>query len=109
MNSRRQYRSASNPSDDEDSQIVSNKSSQRPYGRNKYNTDDDSIVGINANENQPLLDEYNVDPTPAGFGGCKNVPARYAIAIWAFFGFFCLYSMRVNLSVAIVAMVRINR
>lgn len=56
-------------------------------------------------ETEGLLAEYNVDPSPAGVGLCKNLPARYAIAIWAFFGFICLYAMRVNLSVAIVAMV----
>lgn len=35
-----------------------------------------------------------------------GTPARYVIAIWAFLGFLCLYAVRVNLSVAIVAMVK---
>ncbi|CAF1344084.1 unnamed protein product, partial [Didymodactylos carnosus] len=33
------------------------------------------------------------------------IQARYVIAIWTFLGFVCLYMLRVNLSVAIVAMV----
>jgi hypothetical protein len=39
---------------------------------------------------------------------CTRIPARYITAIWAFFGFFCLYAVRVNLSLAIVAMVRVR-
>ncbi|CAF1238810.1 unnamed protein product [Adineta ricciae] len=35
-----------------------------------------------------------------------RTPARYVVAIWAFLGFLCLYSLRVNLSVAIVAMTK---
>ncbi|CAF1419651.1 unnamed protein product [Rotaria magnacalcarata] len=34
----------------------------------------------------------------------RGIPARYVVAIWAFLGFLFLYSLRVNLSVAIVAM-----
>ncbi len=33
-----------------------------------------------------------------------SFPRRYLIAIMAFFGFFNIYSLRVNLSIAIVAM-----
>ena len=39
---------------------------------------------------------------------CASIPARYITAAWAFFGFFCLYAVRVNLSLAIVAMVRVR-
>ena len=39
---------------------------------------------------------------------CASIPARYITAMWAFFGFFCLYAVRVNLSLAIVAMVRVR-
>lgn len=67
---------------------------------NGYNT-----INDNVRERKSSLDEYNVEPAPAGAFLCGGIPARYSIAIWAFFGFFCLYSMRVNLSVAIVAMV----
>lgn len=56
-------------------------------------------------ETQPLLDACNVEPTGDAGLLCGRIPSRYILAIWAFFGFFCLYSMRVNLSVAIVAMV----
>ncbi|XP_054836407.1 sialin isoform X1 [Eublepharis macularius] len=34
--------------------------------------------------------------------------ARYSLAVWAFFGFFLLYALRVNLSVALVDMVESN-
>ncbi|CAF1005945.1 unnamed protein product [Adineta ricciae] len=34
----------------------------------------------------------------------RRIYTRYVIAGWAFFGFLCLYMLRVNLSVAIVAM-----
>uniref|UniRef100_A0ACB8GDG3 Uncharacterized protein n=1 Tax=Sphaerodactylus townsendi TaxID=933632 RepID=A0ACB8GDG3_9SAUR len=34
--------------------------------------------------------------------------ARYSLAVWAFFGFFLLYALRVNLSVALVDMVETN-
>lgn len=36
---------------------------------------------------------------------CRWMPARYSLSIFLFCGFFMLYSLRVNLSVAIVAMV----
>jgi ACS family sodium-dependent inorganic phosphate cotransporter-like MFS transporter 5 len=35
--------------------------------------------------------------------GC--IQSRYVLAFWAFCGFFVVYSLRVNLSVAMVAMV----
>jgi hypothetical protein len=35
----------------------------------------------------------------------RTFPRRYLIAILAFFGFFNIYSLRVNLSIAIVDMV----
>lgn len=66
---------------------------------------DSKTIDEQDRETRPLLDEYNVEPSPAAFFLCARVPARYVTAIWAFFGFFCLYAMRVNLSVAIVAMV----
>jgi hypothetical protein len=75
-------------------------------------TSDEPLIGINTtdikeSDTEPLLDEIGVDPPTAGSFICPNTPTRYIIAIWAFFGFFCLYAMRVNLSVAIVAMVSI--
>lgn len=56
-------------------------------------------------DTEPILDEYQVEPSAGGFLRCSNISARHSIALWAFCGFFCLYAMRVNLSVAIVAMV----
>ena len=73
---------------------------------------DEPIVDINSPDNkdsetQELLAEYYVRAPTSGTIQCSKAPARYIIALWAFFGFFCLYAMRVNLSVAIVAMVRV--
>ncbi|CAF4219294.1 unnamed protein product [Rotaria magnacalcarata] len=56
-------------------------------------------------ETEPLLDEIISTLPVTSNIKCANVPARYVIAIYAVLGFFCLYSMRVNLSVAIVATV----
>ncbi|XP_019376015.1 PREDICTED: sialin isoform X5 [Gavialis gangeticus] len=50
----------------------------------------------------PLLNESQPDAVPA----CCS--ARYNLAILAFFGFFLLYALRVNLSVALVDMVEPN-
>lgn len=72
---------------------------------------ENSTISINENTNyhqRPTiagLNDYNVDPPRDKRHCCHQIPARYALAIWAFFGFVCLYAMRVNLSVAIVAMV----
>jgi hypothetical protein len=101
---------SSNGSEDEDQPSIYNRSTEQSNQRIILNAPEDSIVGINKiddeeRETQPLLDEYTVKPSPAGFLLCTNLPARYALALWAFMGFFCLYAMRVNLSVAIVAMV----
>lgn len=106
MNSRHSIHS-SNGSEDEDQPLLNNISPEQQHERIILNAPDDSIVGRNTindeeRETRPLLDEYTVEP---GFLLCAKLPARYALAIWAFFGFICLYAMRVNLSVAIVAMV----
>ncbi|CAF1524391.1 unnamed protein product [Rotaria magnacalcarata] len=60
---------------------------------------------IDNKDTSPILDGYQVEPSASCFFLCTNMRARYSVAIWCFFGFFCLYAMRVNLSVAIVAMV----
>jgi hypothetical protein len=101
---------ASNENQDEAQPLLYNRPPEPHHDRTISNSAEDRIVGINTiddedKETQPLLDEYTVEPSPAGFFLCRNIPARYSIAIWAFFGFVCLYAMRVNLSVAIVAMV----
>jgi hypothetical protein len=75
-------------------------------------TNEDRVAEINIKdekddgETEPLLDTYQVEPSASGFSLFSHISTRYIIAIWAFFGFFSLYAMRVNLSVAIVAMVR---
>jgi hypothetical protein len=83
-----------------------------PYSRNPepyFNRNAINVTGDpdddKDRETQPLLDECRVESSS---GVCCPCPARYTMAIWAFLGFFCLYSMRVNLSVAIVAMVCIE-
>jgi len=101
---------SSNGSEDEDQPLIFNRPTEQLHQRVILNGPEDSTVGINKSndeerETRPLLDEYIVEPTPAGYLLCSSLPARYAIALWAFMGFFCLYAMRVNLSVAIVAMV----
>ncbi|CAF3770346.1 unnamed protein product [Rotaria sordida] len=62
-----------------------------------------------ANENETTtkfaLSEYVAEPSLIGSLRCAAMPARYVVAIWAFFGFLCLYALRVNISLAIVAMV----
>ncbi|KAG1655419.1 Vesicular glutamate transporter 3 [Nymphon striatum] len=40
-----------------------------------------------------------------GQGWCQRIPKRYILAIMSFLGFFNVYALRVNLSIAIVAMV----
>jgi ACS family sodium-dependent inorganic phosphate cotransporter-like MFS transporter 5 len=101
MNSRHDIIS-SNESDNDD-QITPpppySRSSGQHYNHSLLNAADDPI-GYKNRETQPLLDEGRVETSS---GVC--CPARYIIAVWAFLGFFCVYAMRVNLSVAIVAMV----
>ena len=65
--------------------------------------DDDRL-----SETETLLNEARVEPALISSHCCANAPARYIIAAWAFFGFFSFYAVRVNLSVAIVAMVRLD-
>ncbi|CAF1070841.1 unnamed protein product [Rotaria sordida] len=56
----------------------------------------------------PLLDnddgnDNNTYQTQSS-SGSYCITTRYVVAVWVFFGFFCLYSLRINLSVGIVAM-----
>ena len=55
-------------------------------------------------ENSPVLDESSPEPSRRESDGCY-LPCRYALTILSGSGFCVLYLMRVNLSVAIVAMV----
>ncbi|CAF4039562.1 unnamed protein product [Adineta steineri] len=113
MNERRSsIHSETKDDDDDDDQLLGlTTESERQHERMILNTIDEPTIGINAthtkelSDTEPLLDEIGVEPPTGGAFMCSNVPARYVVAIWAFFGFFCLYAMRVNLSVAIVAMV----
>lgn len=72
-------------------------SSGRNYNNNVLNAD---LIDDKDRETQPLLNDGQVELSS---GVC--CPSRYVMAIWVFLGFFCVYAMRVNLSVAIVAMV----
>lgn len=96
MSSSRHTTFSSTKSDDDD------EHPPPPYQRNLVNATRDRISDKDS-ETQPLLRGSNGDSTSKC--SVSDVPARYVLAIWAFFGFFCLYAMRVNLSVAIVAMV----
>jgi hypothetical protein len=74
---------------------------------------DEPMIGINAPDNresdtEDLLDDIQEESPTTSTSRCSNIPTRYVTAIWAFFGFFTLYAMRVNLSVAIVGMVRMS-
>ncbi|CAF4409941.1 unnamed protein product [Rotaria sp. Silwood2] len=102
-------RSETKTDDDNDPLLISRTDDQQhePILINILN---ETIVDTNSinEENsvtEPLLNENRVESPVTGTFLCSNIPARYIIATWAFFGFFCLYAMRVNLSVAIVAMV----
>ncbi|CAF3396168.1 unnamed protein product [Rotaria sp. Silwood1] len=91
-------------------QIIDTSSSEEQHNHSIVNASEDSAtlsstINTTEGETEPLLGEYQVEPSSSGLFLCSKLRARYAIAIWAFFGFFCLYAMRVNLSVAIVAMV----
>ncbi|CAF0904028.1 unnamed protein product [Rotaria sordida] len=70
--------------DSTDSGLINNDGTQIPLLVNEEEKDDDHRI-------EPL-------------SKARGIPARYIVAIWAFLGFLCLYSLRVNLSVAIVAM-----
>ncbi|UJR28338.1 hypothetical protein I4U23_009580 [Adineta vaga] len=95
---------------DDDPLLTLTTASDQQHERIKLNTLDEPITRINSDytkdsDTEPLLDEILIEPPVGGTFLCTKAPARYITAIWAFFGFFCLYAMRVNLSVAIVAMV----
>ena len=97
--------------DDDDLLVNLTTASDEQHERLILQPLDDPRTGINSgtekeSDTAPLIDATGSDPPVSGTLLCANAPARYVIAIWAFFGFFSLYAMRVNLSVAIVAMVR---
>jgi hypothetical protein len=101
MNSRHDIIS-SNESDNDDRTPPPPPYSRSPgqhYNRNVLNSVDDPI-GDKDRETLPLLDDHRVEESSVA---CCS--ARYIMAVWVFLGFFCVYAMRVNLSVAIVAMV----
>ncbi|XP_064652399.1 sialin-like [Lineus longissimus] len=58
-------------------------------------------LSADLSENQRLINSDSVKYKPPK--GC--IQSRYVLAWWAFCGFFVVYSLRVNLSVAMVAMV----
>ncbi|CAF1327020.1 unnamed protein product [Adineta ricciae] len=97
--------------DDDDEALLSvTTASDHQHERIKLSTLDDAAPVHDSDytkdsDTEFLLDEVRINPSVGDNLICAKAPARYIIAIWAFFGFFCLYAMRVNLSVAIVAMV----
>ncbi|CAF4662051.1 unnamed protein product [Rotaria sp. Silwood1] len=101
----------SNPktNDDNDEPLLTLTTVDQSHESILINTLNKAIVDIDATsedktDTELLLHEIPVEPPVTGTFLCKKISARYSIVIWSFFGFFCLYAMRVNLSVAIVAM-----
>ena len=99
--------------DDDDDQLLDVEAAST-HGQKGISSDivDEPIIDINSPDDEdfdtePLLNKDQVRTPTTGISKCCNPPARYVIAVWAFLGYCCLYAMRVNLSVAIVAMVRI--
>ena len=89
-----------------DSQYESDEDQKPLIGNESPSVGRINSVDDRERETEPLLDINKVEPVSTSYLPCTNIPSRYVLAIWAFFGFFALYSMRVNLSVAIVAMVK---
>jgi hypothetical protein len=112
MRSRQASVNSANRFEDDQQPLTYTTSPHLQHDYIMLHANEDRVAETNINddkadrETEPLLDIYQVEPSASGFSLCSNIPARYTIAIWAFFGFFSLYAMRVNLSVAIVAMVR---
>lgn len=101
----------SNEESDDDQLITLTAASGKPHERIALRTIDAPLAEDNPDvEDQSdaeiLLGEACIEPPRTSSQIFIRAPARYVIAAWAFFGFFCLYALRVNLSVAIVAMVR---
>lgn len=98
--------------DGDDTLLLCANNSDQQYELFPLGPIDDSLLQLNgsreseSDDNEPLLSRDQRDQVIEKTSHrCSYVPARYMIAIWAFFGFFCLFAMRVNLSIAIVAMV----
>jgi hypothetical protein len=100
--------------DTDDEQLLElTTASDQQHERFRMRTVDGSLIRLDMNEDKQSetdteshLSEAPMEPTIIAHHACRDAPARYVIATWAFFGFFCLYATRVNLSLAIVAMVR---
>ena len=102
----------SNEGSDDDQLITLTAASGKPHEHIALKPIDASLTEDNPDDEDQsdaeiLLGEASIEPPQASSQIFTRAPARYVIAAWAFFGFFCLYALRVNLSVAIVAMVRL--
>ena len=111
MATRRSSIHSDSESDDE-RLIISLRESDKHHEHIPLRTVDAPLPEDNADDNnnsdaEILLVEATIEPPKASAHIFTQAPARYTVASWAFFGFFCLYALRVNFSVAIVAMVRI--
>lgn len=60
---------------------------------------------IKDSEHKSLLGYADIERSDQQGNFFQRIRARYVVATWTFFGFLCLYMLRVNLSVAIVAMI----
>ncbi len=114
MTERRSSIHSNTKNDDDDDELLElGTTSNQGHERISLDVLHEPIGGINSSDDnesdtEELLDEHEIQPPITGTIQCSNAPTRYIIAIWTFLGFFCLYAMRVNLSVAVVAMVRLS-
>lgn len=66
-----------------------------------------SMDYLNQEDNQNRPSRSIID-NPSSLGIFRSVKKRHVLAIYAFFGFFFAYSIRANLSVAIVDMAKMK-
>ncbi|CAF1352483.1 unnamed protein product [Rotaria sordida] len=90
--------SNTNTVDDDDEQLLTLTTFDSQHETILINTLNESVVDINSTNEEklykkPVLDEIQVEPPVTDTFRCSNIYARYIIAAWAFFGFFCLFAM----------------
>jgi hypothetical protein len=81
------------------------KSEPFAMSKRKSQTDNDDMQDIQDSSTENLLDSKDHFSWEDQGCLCSFVPKRYMVTFLAMFGFFNAYALRVNLSVAMVAMV----
>ncbi|XP_028401386.1 sialin-like [Dendronephthya gigantea] len=87
------------------SDIMEQKEEQFPMTERRSQTDNDDQQDIKDTLMQNLVDSTNQFSWEDQGCLCSFIPKRYMVTFLAMFGFFNAYALRVNLSVAMVAMV----